>query len=130
MKGNENVIRRDDLVRNAEVVGADDLVERVDLGQTPERLIAYPLIVRGFVHLPPQHARGAAITPFRQGIGRERLQPPRRPWHLAGPLEPRGRLVVVAQPPVVDEADVHQVLPPLWRVASSLLEKRHRQPEE
>ena len=66
---------------------------------------------------------GDPVAALGHRVRRQRLQPPRRTGHLAGPVKPfRGTLVVV-QPPVVNEPDVLQISPPLWHLADALLEQ-------
>ena len=65
----------------------------------------------GLRQLLPQRARRVAVSAFRQRHRGERPQPGRRARQLRGRLKRRRRGLVVAQVPVVDEPEVHHVLP-------------------
>ena len=73
----------------------------------------------------PQQPRRLPVAALGQRHGRQRLHPPRRARYR-GPLrEGGGGLRIVAGPPVVDEADVLEVLPAIGSRGNALLEQAH-----
>ena len=84
-----------------------------------------PFVVGRLRQRAPQQPRRLPVAALGQRDGRERLHPPRRARYRGALREGVGGLRVVAGPPVVDEADVLEVLPAIGRRRDALLEQAH-----
>ena len=103
-----------------------DFVEGLQLRQPVLGGAPQPVVIGHGVQLSPERAGRIPIAAGDQGRAGQRLEPDRRPGHRARALELRRRGPVVLEPPVIDEADVVNVLPARGIVPPAFLEQCQR----
>ena len=87
------------------------IVEHAQLHQPVPGDPAQVVVLTGLEHLLPERARCRAVAALRERDRRKRREPFGRARDRTRTLEPGRRRLIVAQPPVVHEPDVLQVLP-------------------
>jgi hypothetical protein len=102
-------------------------VECLQLDHAALCFLAQPVRFRRLQDRGPHRARRSAISALRQGRCRQRSKPRRRARDVGRFLEPRSGGEIVLAKPVVDKADVLQILPSVRPLAQPFFQQRDRQ---